>query len=146
MAKPRRGIATSVVLDAEALNKMAAGDPAMKTLYQISRRRDGKVRLFTAASTLAEVLRGGPRDAAVHRVLAAVEVADVTKQVGRKAGELLGAAGLSGHRCALDALLAAVALAQDRPVLLATSDPRDLGKLTEEADRRRTQRITIVKV
>jgi predicted nucleic acid-binding protein len=146
MAKPRGVIATSVVLDAEALSKMAAGDPAMRTLYQIGRRRDGKVRLFTAASTLAEVLRGGPRDATMHRALAIVQVADITKDVGRKAGELLGATGLSGHRCALDALLAAVALAQERPVILATSDPRDLAKLTEQASLGKGQRIAVVAV
>jgi len=134
------------VLDSQALSKLAAGDRTMQALWLQASRRDGKVRLFTAASTLAEVLRGGPRDTAVHRILTAVEVADVTKQIGRKAGELLGAAGLSGHRCALDALLAAIALAQDRPVLLATSDPGDLGKLTEEVGRRKSQRIKIVKI
>jgi predicted nucleic acid-binding protein len=147
MAKPRRGgIVTSVVLDAQALSKLAAGDEDMRALYLEASRRDGKVRLFTAASTLAEVLRGGPRDAAVHRVLTAIHVADVTQQVGRKAGELLGATGMSGHRCALDALLAAVALAQDRPVVLATSDPGDLTRLTEEPDRDKRNRIAVIAV
>jgi predicted nucleic acid-binding protein len=137
---------TSVVLDAQALSKLAAGDRTLKALWTQASHRDGKVRLFTAASTLAEVLRGGPRDAAVHRTLSIVQVTDVTQQVGRKAGELLGTTGLSGHRCALDALLAAVALAQERPVILATSDPRDLAKLTEEPGRRKRQRIAIVTV
>jgi hypothetical protein len=53
---------------------------------------------------------------------------------------------MSGHRCALDALLAAVALAQDRPVLLATSDPGDLTRLTEEPDRDKRNRINVIAV
>jgi hypothetical protein len=64
----------------------------------------------TAASTLAEIRRGGPTDAALHRVLNRITFVPVGKDHGRPAGELLGRTGLAGHRCALDALLAAVAL------------------------------------
>ena len=69
------------------------------------------------------MLRGGAGDARIHRILRRVTVVEIDKSVGRKAGELLGATGLSGHRCTVDALLAAVALAQRRPVILLTSDP-----------------------
>src|ERR1022692_42813 len=51
-----------------------------------------------------------------------------------------------GHRCALDALLAVVALAQPRPVLLLTSDITDMARLTEEPDRPSAERIVIVGV
>ena len=67
-------------------------------------------------------------------------------QRGRAAGELLGRTGLSDHRCALDALLAVVALDQPRPVVLLTSDPRDLARLTEEPGLPRTQRVGVVRV
>jgi predicted nucleic acid-binding protein len=100
----------------------------------------------TAASTLAEVLRGGPRDAEVHRVLKEVEVVAIDEQVGRAAGELLGKTGMSGHSYALDALLAVVAMAQRRPVVLLTSDPRDLEKLTEEPERPKDERVAVVAV
>jgi predicted nucleic acid-binding protein len=100
----------------------------------------------TAASTIAEVMRGGPRDAKLHRVLSRITVVPIDKAIGRTAGELLGRAGLSGHRCTIDALLAAVALGQPRPVVLLTSDPDDLARLTEEADRPRTERIEVVRV
>jgi hypothetical protein len=73
-------------------------------------------------------------------------VVEIDKNVGRKAGELLGATGMAGHRCTVDALLAAVALAQRRPVILLTSDPDDLARLTEEPNRRKRERIAVIKV
>jgi predicted nucleic acid-binding protein len=101
--------------------------------------------VVTVASVLAEVLRGGQRDAAVHRVLSRVAVLPVDRDCGRIAGELLGATGLPGRR-AMDALVAAVALSQPRPVVLLTSDPGNLGKLTEEADRPRSERVAVVRI
>jgi hypothetical protein len=59
---------------------------------------------------------------------------------------LLGRLGLSGHRHAMDALLAVVALAQPRPVVVLTSDPRDLAVLTDEPYRPRSERVKIVKI
>jgi hypothetical protein len=79
--------------------------------------------LLPAASALAEVLRGGPRDAKLHRILKQIAVVPIDRELGRAAGEPLGQAGLSGHEYALDALLAAVALSQPRPVVVLTSDP-----------------------
>jgi hypothetical protein len=133
-----------LVLDADGLSKLSAGDPAVRALFRKSRQQGGEV--VTAASTLTEVLRGGAKDAPVHMVLRHVAVAVLTQQLGRKAGELLGETGLSGHRCALDALLAVVALAQRRPVILATSDPNDMARLTQEPHRRKSDRIEVIHV
>lgn len=119
-----RGVGGTLVLDAQGLVKSAVGDPLMRVRIEEANNRGGDI--VTAASTLAEVLRGGARDAGMHRVLRRVTVAEISKDVGRKAGELLGATGMSGHRCTVDALLATVALAQPRPVVLLTSDPLDL--------------------
>jgi predicted nucleic acid-binding protein len=80
------------------------------------------------AITLTEVLRGGSRDADVHRVLARVPVIDVDRKVGRSGGELLGRVSLRG--ATVDA--AATALASDGPVLVLTSDVGDLTALTSE--------------
>jgi len=102
--------------------------------------------VVVSAITLTEVLRGGPRDASVHRVLDRIIVLPVSPELGRKAGELLGAAGLSGHRCAIDAVVAATALGLPRPVVLLTSDPGDLSKLIEEPGRLKQDRIAVVHV
>jgi predicted nucleic acid-binding protein len=99
-----------------------------------------------SAITLTEALRGGPRDAAVHRVLSRITVISVTEGIARRAGELFGATGLSGHRCAIDAVVAATALDAERPVVLLTSDPDDLNQLVEEPRRPKAQRIVVVRV
>jgi predicted nucleic acid-binding protein len=144
MARQRRIADGALVLDAQGLIKLAAGDPAVRALVQTAHRRYDNV--VTAASTLAEVLRGSAADARMHRILQRVTVASIDKVTGRKAGELLGATGLSGHRCAMDAMLAVVALAQPRPALLLTSDPDDMARLTEEPDRSKRERIAVIKV
>jgi hypothetical protein len=71
----------------------------------------------------------------MRRGPARATVLPLGREKGRPAGQLLGQAGLSGHRCALDALLAVVALAQPRPVVLLTSDIADMTRLTEEPGR-----------
>jgi len=142
MAKPRRGIGPTLVLDADGLSKLSAGDPAARALFRKSREQRSEV--VTAATTLTDVLRGDARDALVHTVLKHITVVDLTESTGRQAGELLGRIGLSGHRYALDALLAVVAMAQNRPVVLLTSDPQDMARLTEEPDVRKRDRVTIV--
>jgi predicted nucleic acid-binding protein len=79
-------------------------------------------------------------------VISRIAVVPVSAEVARKAGELLGKTGLSGHRCAIDAVVAATALELERPVVLLTSDPDDLARLVEEPERPKTERITIVHV
>lgn len=132
------------MLDAEGIVKFANGDPHTLERLKAAWRRSGDV--VTAASALAEVLRGGPRDVKLHRLLNQITVVPIDKGLGRTAGELLGRTGLSGHTYALDALLAAVALSQPRPVLLLASDPDDLRRLTEEPDRPRAERIAVIRV
>lgn len=133
-----------LVLDAEGIVKFANGDTRMLRRLEAVWQRDADV--VTAASALAEVLRGGPRDAKLHRVLDRITVVPVDKELGRAAGELLGRAGLSGQRSTTDALLAAVALGQPRPVVLLTSDPDDMARLTEEPGRPRAERIAVLRV
>ncbi|MEV0681532.1 PIN domain-containing protein [Actinosynnema sp. NPDC050436] len=134
----------TLVLDSEGLVKIAAGDPRARAYLDTARLRRG--RAVVSAVTLAEVLRGGARDAPVHRVLSRVVVVPVTPEIGRSAGELLGSTGLSGHRCAVDAMVAATALRQARPVVLLTSDPDDLHRLVEEPQRAKEERVVVVHV
>jgi predicted nucleic acid-binding protein len=138
------GVGGALLLDAEGLVKLADGNHFAVSFARDAHERSGRV--VTAASTIAEVLRGGARDAKLHRVLNQIRVVPVDKQLGRIAGELLGRAGLSGHRCTIDALLAAVALGLPRPVVLLTSDPDDMARLTEEPDRPRAERVAVVRL
>lgn len=148
-----------MVLDAQGLAKLASGDPAVRALVRSARARDGEI--VTAASTLAEVLRGGPKDAPVHQALKHVTVVTIDATLGRKAGELLGATSTpdraapdhaapdrteAGHADTADALLAVVALARQPPVVLLTSDPGDMMRLTEEPDRTKAERVAIIPI
>jgi predicted nucleic acid-binding protein len=133
-----------VVLDAEGLVKLSNGHPVALSRAKRAYGRDAVV--VTAATTLTEVLRGGPRDAPLHRVLSKIKVVSIDADQARAAGELLGRTGLSGHRCTLDALLAIVALAQPRPVVLLTSDTDDMAKLTEEPGRPVAERVAVVRI
>ena len=134
----------SLVLDAEGLSKLACGDARVRGYLDSARARGAKVAV--SAVTLTEALRGGPRDAAVHRVLARITIVPVTAAIGRRAGELLGTAGLSGHRCVIDAVVAATALDLERPVVLLSSDPDDMNRLVEEPERPKPQRVVVVRV
>lgn len=144
MAGRRVAAAGTLVLDTEGLAKLAVGDARTRGYLDSARKRGARVAV--SAITLTEALRGGPRDAAVHRVLSRIIVISVTEGIARRAGELLGATGLSGHRCAIDAVVAATALHAKRPVVLLTSDPDDLNKLVEEPERPKAQRIVVVRV
>ena len=143
MADRRRRVG-ALVLDAEGLSKIAAGDPRARAF--LAEAHDSRSRVVVAASTLAEVLRGHRRDAAVHRVLGKVIVTPIDGSRARAAGELLGRLRLSGRQHALDALVAVVALDQPRPVVLLTSDPDDLAALTAEPRRPQGERVTVVRV
>ena len=144
MARLRNGIGGTLVLDAEGLVKLSSGDPRALSRAKLATLRGATVVI--AASTLAEVLRGGPRDAPVHRALTKVEVISIDAEQARAAGELLGHVALSGHAHALDALIAIIAMAQPRPVLILTSDTKDMERLTEEPDRPRRERVVVVRV
>ncbi|NUT47207.1 MAG: PIN domain-containing protein [Saccharothrix sp.] len=144
MAGRRVSVGGTLVLDGEGLAKLAMGNLPVRARLEAARTRGARV--VVSSVTLTEVLRGGRGDAAVHRVLSRVTVLPVTPEIGRAAGELLGSTGLSGHRCALDAVVAATALGQSRPVVLLTSDPHDMGKLVDEPARPEEQRVVVVHV
>lgn len=144
MAGRRVGAGGALVLDSDGLVKLALGDPRARAYLQTARARSA--RLALSAVTLTEVLRGGQRDTAVHRVLSRASIVPVTAELGRRAGELLGSTGLSGHRCAIDAMVAATALELPPPVVLLTSDVDDLNKLVEAPDRPKAERVVVVHV
>lgn len=118
----------TLVLDADGVSTAAAGERRAQALLVSARDRDARV--VVSAATLAEVLRGTPRDASTHRVLGRVTETPVTPEIGRRAGALLGATGLPD--ATVDAIVASTALDQPGPVLLVTSDAHDLTLLTAD--------------
>lgn len=134
----------TLVLDSEGLSKLAAGDARARAHLDAALAR--RARVVVSAITLTELLRGGRRDAAVHRLLSRITVIPVSPEIARRAGELLGTIGFPGQRCTIDAVVAATALELERPVVLLTSDPDDLSRLVEEPGRPKAQRIAVIHV
>ncbi|HZH19256.1 MAG TPA: hypothetical protein VEZ18_03600 [Geodermatophilus sp.] len=85
-----------------------------------------------SALSLTETLRGGPRDALLHRVLAGITVVPVSRDVAAEAGRLLGSLA-TRNDATVDAVVAITAEQQPPPVVLLTSDPVDMGVLTERS-------------
>lgn len=118
-----------LVLDAGGVSKVATHDPSVQAWLERARELDADV--VVSAVTVAEVVRGVPRDAAPNRLLKAVDVRPADEPLARRAGRLLGRAGSDAT---IDALVAATALAErDRRgalrCVVLTSDPADLAAL-----------------
>jgi predicted nucleic acid-binding protein len=112
-----------LILDSGALIGWSRGDPRVRAQLREAMARH--VVVHVPVVVLTETLRGGPRDAAVNRVLKATGSAATEPGTGRLAGVLLGR---TGGRNTADALVAAECTAVPGSVLL-TSDPDDLGRL-----------------
>ncbi|HET8567413.1 MAG TPA: PIN domain-containing protein [Candidatus Limnocylindria bacterium] len=116
----------SIVLDASALIAIERGDREMIAL--VKRERLAGRAPLTHGGVVGEVWRGGHgRQAALARLLPALEVRAIDLDLGRRAGVLLASAGGSD---VLDAALIAIAVDGDE---VLTSDVGDLRALARAA-------------
>jgi len=114
---------SGVTLDAGALIGVERGSNRVRAILA---QYDEPRAVRVPAPVLAQVWRGGTRQAELHRFLAtrAVVVIDFTAASGRAAGGLLAASG------ATDVVDASVVVcAWGRDDLVVTSDPSDLRRL-----------------
>jgi predicted nucleic acid-binding protein len=104
-------------------------------MARLAQARIDGLRVVSSAATLVEARdprTDQPRfDWAVSRLV----IEPVTEQIARAASRLLAAHRLHGHQHAIDAMVAATALASPAPVILLTSDTRDLALLCGEGVR-----------
>ncbi|MFZ5869296.1 MAG: twitching motility protein PilT [Actinomycetota bacterium] len=117
----------TLVLDSGALVALARDDRPMWVRLKAA-QLDGDLPV-THAGVLGQVWRGGPRQARLSQALAGIDVRALDESLGRAAGQLLAAAGLSD---VIDAAL--VLLAQDGDEIV-TGDHDDLGQLASSAGR-----------
>ena len=115
------------MLDSEGLAKAVRRDREVTAWLALAKADD--LRVITSAATLVEVMHPRINRPALAWTLSRIVVEPVTEDVARAAADLLGAAGLHGHRCAIDAMLSATARASPGPVTVLTSDPGDLARL-----------------
>jgi len=119
--------AGTLVLDSEGLAKAVSRDRGLTAWLALAHADD--LRVVTSAATLVEVIHPRVKRPALEWTISRIVIEPVTQEVARSAAVLLEAAGLHGHRHAIDAMLSATALASPGPVTILTSDPEDLAAL-----------------
>lgn len=113
-----------LILDSGAVIALSRGDQRARAFVVRALAVGAPVEVPVVV--VAETLRGGPRDAPVHRVLKAVDaVPDVHEEHGRTAGQLLGTAK---SVATVDALVVAQAVLAGGAHIL-TGDVDDLERL-----------------
>ncbi|MGW4202758.1 hypothetical protein [Streptomyces sp. NPDC004726] len=120
------------VFDSEALSKAVEGDREMTALVKTAPRLD--IPIVTSALTTLEAWdpRVTSRQALWNWTLSRIRIVHTDDQVITMARDMLKAAGLHGHKYAIDAVLAAVAVrAAVRGVqaTVFTSDTDDMDRL-----------------
>ncbi|MGA5408011.1 PIN domain-containing protein [Streptomyces lavendulocolor] len=118
----------TLVLDSEGLARAVQRDRTITGWLALARADD--LRVITSAATLVEVVHPRINRPALEWTLSRLVVEPVTEPIARHAAGLLADAGLHGHKYAIDAMLAATALAAPGPVTILTSDPEDLTALS----------------
>ncbi len=128
-----------MVLDSGALFALSVGDVEARAALLLAVRRGLTITIPTVV--LAQVIRGGPQDAAVNRVLKEIgEFTVITTTLARQAGVLLRKTATID---VVDALVATIAL-QQLPAVILTSDPGDLRTLVmADTDHPRVQIIAV---
>lgn len=114
----------NIVFDASALIALERGSPTVRGYVLLADR--GHAALATSAAVVAQVWRGGARQARLARLLASDLVTELAldPQASRRIGML--AATASGARDVVDGHVAIIALDQEAVVL--TSDPEDIAR------------------
>lgn len=115
------------LLDSEGLSQWVRGERRMGLRLKEAHRLG--IRVMTTSMTLIEAYDVKAYRPAWHWALSRIHVEPVTEDVANQAIALLREAGLHGHKYAIDAALAAVALRQTGPVTVFTSDEDDIRKL-----------------
>lgn len=127
MSRPTATPAGTLVLDSEGLAKAVLRDREVTGWLALALADD--LRVITSAATLVEVIHPRINRPALDWTLSRIVIEPVTEDIARHAAGLLAAAGLHGHKYAIDAMLSATALAAAGPVTILTSDPDDLATL-----------------
>ena len=117
----------TLVLDCEALSKLVRRTPELTEWLAAAEAED--IRVITSSVTLVEARDPKTDHARFDYAVSRVNIVPPTESIARHASKLLAAAGLHGHKYALDAIVAATALASPTPATVLTSDPEDLRML-----------------
>lgn len=117
----------TLVLDCEGLSKLVNDHEPAVALVAEARKRGMEVVI--SALTIIEAAHSRTDRARLAWVLSGLRIVHVGDEEAKAASAMLINAGLHGHKYAIDAAVAEMALRQQRPVVLLTSDIDDMTKL-----------------
>ncbi len=120
-------VSGTLVLDREGLSKLVRREPELTEWLSAAEAED--IRVVMSSVTLVEARDPRVNQARFDDAVSRVNVIPPSESIARHASRILSAVGLPGHTYALDALVAATALASPAPVTVLTSDPEDLTML-----------------
>ncbi|MEV6315529.1 PIN domain-containing protein [Streptomyces sp. NPDC051776] len=129
----------ALVLDSEGLAKGVQRDREVHEW--LTAARDADLPVVTSAAVLVEAIHPRINDAALKWTLSRLRVEPVTQAIAQSAATLLRAAGLHGHKYAIDAMLCATALAHPGRVTILTADVEDIAMLTNDHARIATEKV-----
>ncbi|MFI9783489.1 DNA-binding protein [Kitasatospora sp. NPDC051984] len=117
----------TVVLDSQGLSSWITQDRGVLAMLQAFHSMGAD--FVVGANTIVEVTHARVNEARLNWTLSRVKVEPVTEQTARASATLLKQAGLHGHKYAIDATVAEMALRQPGPVAMLTSDIDDMTQL-----------------
>jgi predicted nucleic acid-binding protein len=117
----------TVVLDSQGLSAWIMQDRKALAMFQVFHSMSAD--FVIGANTIVEVSHTRLNMPRLQWVLSRVKIEPVTERAAKASAELLKAMGLHGHKYAIDATVAEVALRQPGPVAILTSDVDDMALL-----------------
>ena len=126
MARRAGTLDGTIVLDCEGLSRYLAGDARTARIAETGRD------CVISVATMLETSHAKITASRWNFVLSQLRVEPFTVELAKEATELLRNTGLSGHKCAIDAMVAVTAMRQSGPVVLLTSDVDDMSKLCDK--------------
>jgi hypothetical protein len=119
----------TMVLDCEGLAKLM--EDHERTVALVAEARSRGMEVVINALTIVEATHRRSDQSRLAWLLSGLRISPVGDKEAKAASALLVNAGLHGHKYAIDAIVAEMALRQRRPVILLTSDIDDMTKLCE---------------
>ncbi len=127
MARRKLSHEGTLVLDCEGLSGVVGDHEPVVALVAEARKRGMEVVI--SALTIIEAVHRRTDRARLARVLSGMRIVHIGDEEAKAASDMLISAGLHGHKYAIDAAVAEMALRQHRPVVMLTSDIDDMVKL-----------------
>jgi hypothetical protein len=118
-----------MVLDCEGLAKLI--DDHERTVAMVSAARSRGMEVVINALTIVEATHRRSDQARLAWLLSGLRISPVGDKEAKAASALLVNTGLHGHKYAINAIVAEMAMRQRQPVILLTSDIDDMTKLCE---------------